>query len=1447
VNTGLIVGNTLYLGGRFTQMGGQSRNRLAAVDLTTGALQAWNPDANNSIEAMTVSGNVLYVGGTFTQISGQTQARLASFDLPAGSIRSWAPNPSATVYSMGAQGGQLMIGGDFQALLSESRSRLLALRGGNFELLPWDPAPNGTVNKLLVFNDTIMLAGTFTTINGQPRNRLAMVDANPTPAILGWNPGADGAVETLFVFNDTMMVGGAFSQLAGQNRSFLGALSLRSGQALAWDPQPNDDVLAIAQQGGRVVAGGMFDTYQAKSRSRLFCLDLNGDSLTAWDPSIQGFIGAPQAYAIAPTPAGVWIGGSFGSIGDSSRQNLALTDSVSGQVLPTRVDADDRVYALEAVGNALWVGGNFDSIQSQFRAKLAVLSSTTGTPLSYQPHANDETYFLAWNDTMMVAGGDFSHLVGRERRGGYAVNTKTGQLTSWNPNLGLNSFISTLEIDPKNKHVYLGGSFDELHGQQRDRLARVDTDRGIPDSWQADANALVHDLAWDPAREELYVAGGFTQVGGLNRDYLARIGSNGQVSSFQPNPNGRVFNLAWNDTMMFAAGSFSQVGGVSRNSIAAIHRDGRVDDWAPAVSGLSGSPADVSGIEIAADRIYIGGSFRQINGQPRNRLAAFDRATGRLLPWRISIDPTVGNTGVSVNRIKLRDENLFISGTFSEVNGTLTENFAWIDTKSRLVKGLRTQINNLVFDVEVMDSLVYLGGDFFDAEGTYNPNVATYRVGDPIFRDKTFSVEPGLGGNIGDVTLQLFGSDFTTYPRVILRKPGMADIPAIDSLTRVFFGNQVRATFNLRNAPLGLRDVWVIANGDTTILEDGFRVVQGQEPRVWAKIIRPRRIRFNPNSPGHTLLVSYGNAGTVDAEGVPIWLALSSAINLAKIDLEFLPYPNNIPAGDSILPFVPIDTLNGKEVDVVVYCMVLGRVPAGFQGHIAFRVRPDTIGKFFVSAWATKPFFGSPLKYAVGECNDALIGKIVGLVPGGDCIYNGLDALLSPIFDVALDPNFGSAQYAANYAWTLGGAVVDCGIAATGGGLVLDILKDILNYKSLFDDVQAILACLDQFGSDPEDSDIQITASADPNQKTGLPGVGDPQWINPGLPLPYLVEFENLPAATAPAIEVRIEDTLDQQVMNLSTFELRFFTLADSIFEIPPGRQEWEQMVDLRPRINAFARVNLGLDPHTGVFLSRFEGLDPATLAPLTGALDGIIPPNVNDPEGRGSVAYRVDLLPGLPTGTAVANSAAIYFDFNAPIVTNTWLNTLDVDAPESEVKSLDSVQNTLSFPVSWIGSDLGSGIRSYDLYVSTDGGPFVREIPNLIDTVVTFTGEAGRSYGFYTLAKDSVGNEELAPMGSDAQTFIDKTAGVDAPLAVKLQVIPNPNSGDFELNLEGFPAGKADLRIFDAAGRILVQRSLTLRGGAQRIPVQVDLPAGIYLLGLQVDGHYLHQRVVVR
>jgi hypothetical protein len=56
------------------------RNRIAALDATTGAATSWDPDlaGGNEVRAIAASGPIVYVGGVFTSIGGQPQSNLAA-------------------------------------------------------------------------------------------------------------------------------------------------------------------------------------------------------------------------------------------------------------------------------------------------------------------------------------------------------------------------------------------------------------------------------------------------------------------------------------------------------------------------------------------------------------------------------------------------------------------------------------------------------------------------------------------------------------------------------------------------------------------------------------------------------------------------------------------------------------------------------------------------------------------------------------------------------------------------------------------------------------------------------------------------------------------------------------------------------------------------------------------------------------------------------------------------------------------------------------------------------------------------------------------------------------------------------------------------------------------------------------------------------------------------
>jgi large repetitive protein len=118
-------GTRLYIGGSFTTVGGVTRNRIAALDPTTGALiTAFNANSNGLVNAVTATNSVVYLGGNFATIGGAARGKLAAVSAATGAVLAgFTPvaaggNPWSMVLS--PDGGKLVVGGAFTTVNGSS-------------------------------------------------------------------------------------------------------------------------------------------------------------------------------------------------------------------------------------------------------------------------------------------------------------------------------------------------------------------------------------------------------------------------------------------------------------------------------------------------------------------------------------------------------------------------------------------------------------------------------------------------------------------------------------------------------------------------------------------------------------------------------------------------------------------------------------------------------------------------------------------------------------------------------------------------------------------------------------------------------------------------------------------------------------------------------------------------------------------------------------------------------------------------------------------------------------------------------------------------------------------------------------------------------------------------------------------------------------------------------
>jgi len=345
-----------------------------------------------------------------------------------------------------------------------------------------------------------------------------------------------------------------------------------------------------------------------------------------------------------------------------------------------------------------------------------------------------------------------------------------------------------------------------------------------------------------------------------------------------------------------------------------------------------------------------------------------------------------------------------------------------------------------------------------------------------------------------------------------------------------------------------------------------------------------------------------------------------------------------------------------------------------------------------------------------------------------------------------------------------------------------------------------------------QENQIPVVRSRDPNDKVGPAGAGEGRYTPACSLMPFTIYYENDPklGATAPAQVVRIEDTLDTD-LDLATFELGDFNLYGSYWvTVPDDLQHYQTLVDLRPEgNNLLVRLRAGLDSDTRQVTWLFESLDPDTMEPPDDAMVGFLPVNdENLHNGEGHLTYTIRPLASLATGTQITNQAFNYFDTNDAVPTPTTLNTIDAGRPTSTVQALVTQLPDEPFTVSWAGQDdaNGSGVGSYTVYVSDNGGAWQVWQQNTTDTSAQFIGVGGHSYAFRSVARDNVGHVEDDPGIAEATTSVDfSQLRVD-----RLETTPSGFVAHFKRALD-----PSVLNLYDVQAGTFGQADVTVIGAA--------------------------------
>lgn len=378
------VTNQVFLGGSFTEVGGQPRSYVASINAATGALTNWAPDLNGWVGSIVVSGGRVYIGGAFDEIDGQTRNHLAAFDAATGAlITDWHPNVDWYIYDMEIVGTTLFLAGDFSSVSGVTSHGVAALSTTSFgPVVDWGSQwCDQLVSAVETDGSQVYYGGQFYTIGGATRPRIAALSATTGDATT-WNPSANEQVAALELAGPVLYAGGSFSNVGGEYRNHLAALDVGTGLATAWNPAPNEAVGAIAAHGGTVFVGGGFTSIGGASRNGFAALSASTGNALPWDAQLADGPNPIYVYEIVVNGSQVYIGGDFGTVAGSTHPNFAAWNGVS-------VGLDEQPAVPEL---ALWPSPTAGPVHLQgvpAEADHLEVMDALGRPASRLPYASD--------------------------------------------------------------------------------------------------------------------------------------------------------------------------------------------------------------------------------------------------------------------------------------------------------------------------------------------------------------------------------------------------------------------------------------------------------------------------------------------------------------------------------------------------------------------------------------------------------------------------------------------------------------------------------------------------------------------------------------------------------------------------------------------------------------------------------------------------------------------------------------------------------------------------------------------------------------------------------------------------------------------------------------------------------------------------------------------------
>lgn len=253
------------------------------------------------------------------------------------------------------------------------------------------------------------------------------------------------------------------------------------------------------------------------------------------------------------------------------------------------------------------------------------------------------------------------------------------------------------------------------------------------------------------------------------------------------------------------------------------------------------------------------------------------------------------------------------------------------------IKRIKTMLGNLRPPVQTSLTIV--------ASPEYQNSAETdIEINHPekVSADSGLVIEPNEGGDIGELTVHIYGFEFPEDVDIRLSKSGETDI--VGKIVKVEDSNKsLYAAFDLKGSSKGQWGLKVIDSQKKIMLSEGdFYVVEGIEPELEIKIVGPEKIALN--EPVKYRFV-YKNTGNVDRAGAHIGIQGFPKTGTIGGNFGFNVSPLNLPLETTDNTLSYDDSGDWRNIS-----FNLLTIPGSFTGSLIFEITVTEAAEFTLKA-----------------------------------------------------------------------------------------------------------------------------------------------------------------------------------------------------------------------------------------------------------------------------------------------------------------------------------------------------------------------------------------------------------------------------------------------------------------------------------------------------------------